>query len=47
MEKLHAIEGDLLHARMGLSNEDWKLLVDNVNIVFHSAATVKFDEPIR
>lgn len=32
---------------MGLSESDAKLLYKNVSIVFHCAATVKFDEPLR
>ena len=31
----------------GLSNEDLQLLVDNVSVVFHSAATVRFDEDLK
>lgn len=31
---------------LGLSLEDQKLLVQNVNIVLHSAASVKFDEKL-
>jgi fatty acyl-CoA reductase len=32
---------------MGISPEDEKKLIENVNIVFHSAATVRFDEPLK
>lgn len=32
---------------MGISEEDEKKIIDNVNIVFHSAATVRFDEPLK
>ena len=32
---------------MGLSEEDTQLLVENVAVVFHLAATIRFDEPIR
>ena len=45
--KLEAIEGDLLLPSMGISEEDEKKLIDKVDIVFHSAATVRFDEPIK
>ena len=45
--KLEAIEGDLLELNMGISDEDQKKLIENVNIVFHSAATVRFDEPLK
>lgn len=45
--KLVAIEGDLMLPDLGISAEDEKKLIDNVNVVFHSAATVRFDEPIK
>ncbi len=45
--KLEAIEGDILEPNLGISPEDEKKLVENVNIVFHSAATVRFDEPLK
>ena len=45
--KLEAIEGDLVLPAMGISAEDEQKLIDNVDIVFHSAATVRFDEPIK
>jgi fatty acyl-CoA reductase len=40
-------EGDLLMPNLGLSNEDRQAIVNNVSIVFHSAATVRFDEPLK
>jgi thioester reductase-like protein len=45
--KLEAIEGDMLEPNMGISSEDEKKIIENVNIVFHSAATVRFDEPLK
>jgi thioester reductase-like protein len=45
--KLEAIEGDLILPELGISSEDVKKLADNVNIVFHSAATVRFEEPLK
>lgn len=32
---------------LGLSEEDRQMLTQKVNIVFHSAATVRFDEPLK
>ena len=32
---------------LGLSPEDKSMLMQRVNIVFHSAATVRFDEPLK
>ena len=45
--KLVMIEGDLLLPNLGISNEDRKIIIDHVSIVFHSAATVRFDEPLK
>lgn len=45
--KLHPIRGDMLLPELGLSPHDRHLLEENVSIVFHSAATVRFDEPLR
>lgn len=33
--------------RLGLSDDDYNMLAENVSIVFHVAATVRFDEPIQ
>lgn len=32
---------------LGLSDADRKLLADNVSIVYHCAATVRFDETLK
>ena len=45
--KLVIIQGDLSEENMGISDHDMKLIISNVNIVFHSAATVRFDEPLK
>ena len=45
--KLEAIEGDLIEPNMGISPDDEKRIIENVSIVFHSAATVRFDEPLK
>lgn len=39
--------GDFMEPELGLSEEDRQTLIDNVDVVFHVAATVKFDEIIR
>lgn len=41
------IEGDMMEHNLGIGDEDAETLRNNVSIVFHSAATVKFDEPMR
>ena len=47
LNKLVAVAGDVTLPEFGLSNEDLQLLVDNVSVVFHSAATVRFDEDLK
>lgn len=47
MDKLVVISGDIVEPEMKISKEDQKVLCSNVSVVFHSAATVKFDEAIN
>lgn len=47
MNKLVPIAGDMSLSSLGVSPSDIKMLSDNVSIVFHSAATVKFDEALK
>ncbi|CAH0548966.1 unnamed protein product [Brassicogethes aeneus] len=42
-----AIAGDVGQEGLGLSPADRKLLIDNVNVIFHSAATLDFGEPLK
>jgi len=46
-EKLVPVAGDLSDIRLGLTDADYDVLMRNVSIVFHVAATVRFDEPFR
>lgn len=46
-KKIIPVLGDLGEIRMGLSDDDYNMLARNISIVFHVAATVRFDEPIR
>ncbi|XP_023160221.1 fatty acyl-CoA reductase wat-like [Drosophila hydei] len=41
------IAGDCLKPGLGLNVNDRNLLIDNVDIVFHMAATVRFDEKLK
>lgn len=41
------IQGDVTLCELGISRADQKTLTENVSIVFHSAATVKFDETLK
>ncbi|XP_048004155.1 fatty acyl-CoA reductase wat-like [Leguminivora glycinivorella] len=45
--KVVVIPGDCEAVGLGLSLSDRQILTEKVNVVFHSAATVKFDEHLR
>jgi fatty acyl-CoA reductase len=45
--KLVVIPGDIMEPEMGISEPDAAMLIDDVSIVFHAAATVKFDEVLK
>uniref|UniRef100_A0A0N5B4U2 Fatty acyl-CoA reductase n=1 Tax=Strongyloides papillosus TaxID=174720 RepID=A0A0N5B4U2_STREA len=47
LNKIHVIEGDLLQPNLGMSNETIEFLQEKISIVFHCAATVKFDDILR
>ena len=44
---VHVMKGDMSEPCLGLSEDDQRLLHETVEIVFHSAATVRFDEELR
>ncbi|XP_078113813.1 fatty acyl-CoA reductase 1 isoform X1 [Sander vitreus] len=46
-EKIIAVNSDLTQPELDLSKEDQSILADNVNIVFHCAATIRFNEPLK
>ena len=37
----------MLEPKLGLSEEDTQTIQENVNIIFHVAATIKFDEKLE
>lgn len=41
------MEGDVMLPSYGLSPADLQLLIEDVSIVFNSAATVRFDEELK
>ncbi|EPB79481.1 NAD-binding protein [Ancylostoma ceylanicum] len=45
--KLVPISGDLMEDNLGLNQHDMQNICDEVSIVIHSAATVKFDEQLK
>ena len=42
-----AVSGDISLPELGISTQDVQSMVQEVSVVFHSAATVKFDEPLK
>lgn len=46
-EKIIAVNSDLTQPELNLSKEDQSVLVENVNVVFHCAATIRFNEPLK
>lgn len=46
-EKLVPISGDVGEENLGISEEDLKILKDNVSVVFHSAATLDFFQSLK
>ncbi|KAK3907438.1 Putative fatty acyl-CoA reductase [Frankliniella fusca] len=47
LRKVVVIPGDLTLPDLGISASDRELLAEEVSVVFHSAATVKFDEALK
>ncbi|XP_013785541.2 putative fatty acyl-CoA reductase CG5065 isoform X2 [Limulus polyphemus] len=47
LSKLVPIHGDITLPGLGICPSDVTLLAGDVSVVFHSAATVKFDEPLK
>lgn len=45
--KVEGLEGDISLPDFGLNSYDLQRLIQQVSIFFHSAATVKFDDPLR
>ena len=46
LEKVVAVNGDIIEDNFGLDEESQEILKDEVHIIFHSAATVRFDEDL-
>ena len=47
IEKIKMVEGSLEQPDLGISEENLQSIIDNVSVVFHVAATVKFDAQLR
>uniref|UniRef100_A0A8C0Z290 Fatty acyl-CoA reductase n=1 Tax=Canis lupus familiaris TaxID=9615 RepID=A0A8C0Z290_CANLF len=46
-EKVIAINSELTQPKLALSEEDKEIIIDSINIIFHCAATVRFNENLR
>ena len=46
LNKFIAVNGDCSQPDLGLSDEDKLRLINEVNIVYHCAASVKLDAPV-
>ncbi|KAJ8922245.1 hypothetical protein NQ315_004182 [Exocentrus adspersus] len=47
VKKLIPICGDVSELRLGLSEEDTQTLIENIDIVYHAAASVRFDDHLK
>ncbi|CAB3257590.1 unnamed protein product [Arctia plantaginis] len=47
IKKISIIEGDIGQPDLGISPEDRIKIANEVEIIFHGAATVRFDEPLK
>lgn len=45
--KCKAVEGDIIKEGLGLDQDQVDVLAAEVSVVFHSAATIKFDEEMK
>ena len=46
LNKVVVLTGDITLPRLGLSDHDIDIIVNEVSVIFHSAATVRFDEDL-
>lgn len=46
-QKLIPIQGDVGFDNLGISPSDRQTLINNVNVIIHSAATLDFNEPLK
>jgi len=46
-KKIISLDGDIIKPELGLSKTERQLIIDNVSVVFHCAACVKFNAPLK
>ncbi|KAG5887300.1 hypothetical protein JTB14_007027 [Gonioctena quinquepunctata] len=47
LNKIIPINGDVTELQLGMSKKDRHSIINNVQIIFHSAASVRFDDSLR
>ncbi|KOB72633.1 Fatty acid reductase [Operophtera brumata] len=47
LQKIVLIVGDIIAPNLGIKAQDEELLMEKVSVVIHSAATVRFNEPLK
>lgn len=47
LNKVYPIAGDVSEPNLAINESDRRLLADTVQIVFHAAATIRFDEALK
>jgi fatty acyl-CoA reductase len=47
IDNIKIIEGDCSQENLGISTENRKVLTENVTLIYHFAATTRFDEPLK
>ncbi|KAG6458348.1 hypothetical protein O3G_MSEX010825 [Manduca sexta] len=45
--KIEPVEGDVAELQLGLSVQSWDTIAKKVDVIFHMAATTRFDETLR
>ncbi|CAH4032407.1 unnamed protein product [Pieris brassicae] len=46
IKKVEILEGEMDSENLGLTDQDWRTVSDEVNFILHGAATVRFDETL-
>lgn len=47
LNKIKYVNGDISAEKLGLSDDDYKMLCDNINIVVHCAASLDFETDLK
>ena len=47
LKRIVPLEGDISQAGLGISEENIQTIIDSVSVVFHLAANINFNAPLR